>query len=79
MLGLESCCEQEKKEFGFVGLWVWWVFIEESLGFQIRCYVMLCCWFAVGLIEEELVEEKGKEEMVEYCERERQSIGRHTT
>ena len=34
---------------------------------------MLCCWFVVGLIEEELVEE-GREEMVEHRERERQSI-----
>ena len=40
---------------------------------------MLCCWFAVGLIEEVLVEEEGKEEMAEHCERERQSIGRQTS
>ncbi|KAK9987758.1 hypothetical protein SO802_027997 [Lithocarpus litseifolius] len=32
-----------------VGLWVWWVLIEESVG--------MVSWFAVGLIEEELVEE----------------------
>ena len=34
---------------------------------------MLCCWFAVGLIEEELVKE-GRVEKVEHHERERQSI-----
>ena len=29
------------------------------VGFQMRCDVMmLCCWLAVGLIEEELVVEK---------------------
>ena len=33
-----------------------------------RCDAMLCCWFAVGLIEEELVE-KGREEMAEHRER----------
>ena len=32
-------------------------------------YAMLCCWFTVGLIEEELVEE-GREEMVEHREAE---------
>ena len=30
-----------------------------------RCDAMLCCWFAVGLIEEELVE-KGRGEMAEH-------------
>ena len=40
---------------------------------------MLCRWIAVGLIEEELVEEEGREEMAEHCERERQSIGRQTS
>ena len=39
-----------------------------------RCDVMLCYWFVVGLIEEELVEEEGIEEMAEHCEREMQSI-----
>ena len=34
---------------------------------------MLCCWFVVGLIEEELVEE-GREDMANHHERERQSI-----
>ena len=34
---------------------------------------MLCCWFAMGLIEEELVKE-GRVEKVEHHERERQSI-----
>ena len=52
-----------------VGLWVWWVF---------RCDAMLYGWFAVGLIKEELVEEElvkeGREEMVDHCEKERQSI-----
>ena len=43
-----------------VGLWVWWVF---------RCNAMLCGWFAVGLIKEELVEE-GREEMADHRERE---------
>ena len=33
-----------------------------------RCDAMLCCWFAVGLIEEELVK-KGREEMAEHRER----------
>ena len=33
-----------------------------------RCDAMLCCWFVVGLIEEELVE-KGREEMAEHHER----------
>ena len=33
-----------------------------------RCDAMLCCWFAVGLIKEELVE-KGREEMAEHRER----------
>ena len=51
----------------YVGLWVWWVWLV------LRCNAMLCCWFVVGLIEEELVEE-GREEMVEHRERERQSI-----
>ena len=46
----------------FVGLWVWWVFIEEFVGLWMRHDTMLCCWFAMGLINEELVEE-GKEEM----------------
>ena len=41
--------------------------------------MMLCCWFAVGLIEEVLVEEEDKEEMAEHCERERQSIRRETS
>nr|POF16035.1 hypothetical protein CFP56_45024 [Quercus suber] len=36
---------------------------------------MLCCWFAVNLIEEELVEE-GREDMTDNRERGRQSIGR---
>ena len=36
-----------------------------------RCDVMLCCWFAVSLIEKELVEE-GREEMAEHRERERE-------
>ena len=49
-----------------IDLWVWWVF---------RCDVMLCCWFAVGLIEEKLVEEElveeGREEMADHRERER--------
>ena len=31
---------------------------------------ILCCWFVVGLIKEELVEE-GREEIVDHCERER--------
>ena len=39
---------------------------------------MLCFWFAVGLIEEELVKEElakeGRQEMAEHRERERQSI-----
>ena len=59
----------------FVGLWVWWVFIEESVGLWMQQDAMLCCWFAMGLIEEELVEE-GREEMAKHCVRERQSIGR---
>ena len=43
-----------------VGLWVWWAF---------RCDAMLCGWFAVGLIKEELVKE-GREEMADHRERE---------
>ena len=34
------------------GLWVWWILIEESMGI-----VSMVSWFAVGLIEEELVKE----------------------
>ena len=45
-----------RKEIDFeeedVCWWVWWVF---------SCNAMLCCWLAVGLIEEELVWE-GREE-----------------
>ena len=33
-----------------------------------RCDVMLCCWFSVSLIENELVE-KGREEMAKHRER----------
>ena len=40
---------------------------------------MLCCWFVVGLIKEELVEEElveeDSEEKAEHRERERQCIG----
>ena len=36
-----------------------------------RCDAILCCWFAVSLIEKELVEE-GKKEMAEHRERERE-------
>ena len=43
-----------------------------------QCDVMLCCWFAMGLIKEELVEEElveeGREEKAEHRDRERQSI-----
>ena len=39
-----------------------------------RCDAMLCCWFVVGLIEEELVE-KGREEWQSIMKGERQSIG----
>ena len=54
---------------------VWWVLIEESMGLYVmQCFVvglpcdaMLCCWFAVGLIEEELVKE-GKEDKAEHRE-----------
>ena len=35
---------------------------------------MLCCWFVVGLIKEELVEEDS-EEKAGHRERERQCIG----
>ena len=38
---------------------------------------MLCGWFALGLIKEELVEE-GKEEMANHREREWQSIRRQS-
>ena len=40
----------------YVGLWVWWVF---------RCDAMLCNWFVVGLIKEDLVE------MADHREREK--------
>ena len=61
----------------FVGLWlwwVWWVFIEESVGHWMRHGALLCYWFAMGLIQKELVEE-GREEMAKHRVRERQSIG----
>ena len=38
---------------------------------------MLCRWFAMGLIKEELVEE-GREDMADHRGRERQSIARQT-
>nr|POE93987.1 hypothetical protein CFP56_35785 [Quercus suber] len=59
-----------RKEIDFeeedVCWWVWWVF---------RCVAMRCfavhlpwvCWLAVGLIEEEMVEE-GREEKAKYHE-----------
>ena len=60
---------------GMVGMGVWWVLIEESMGLYVmQCFVvglpcdaMLCCWFAVGLIEEELVKE-GREDKAEHRE-----------
>ena len=70
--GMEEMAEHHEKEKQSIGfqktfiLWVWWVFIEQSVVF--RCDAMLCCWFAVGLIEEELVE-KGREKMAEHHER----------
>ena len=39
---------------------------------------MLCYWFGMGLIEEELVEE-GREDLANHHERKRQSIGRRST
>ena len=60
MLGSESCCEWAKKSLGLLvcgnggfSLRNLWVF---------RCNAMLCCWFVVGLIEEELVEEEGRKD-----------------
>ena len=70
--GMEEMAEHHEKEKQSIGfqktfiLWVWWVFIEQYVVF--RCDAMLCCWFVVGLIEEELVE-KGREEMAEHHER----------
>ena len=76
--GMEEMAEHHEKEKQSIGfqktfiLWVWWVFIEQSVVF--RCDAMLCCWFVVGLIEEELVE-KGREEWQSIMKGERQSIG----
>ena len=48
-----------------------------SVGYG-RYGTMLCCWFAMGLIKEELVEE-GREDMADHRGRERQSIARQTS
>ena len=54
-------------------MWVWWVLIEESVVMVGRCLQMICYWFAVGLMEEELVEE-GRRCILVFGERKGQSI-----